>query len=184
MAVRRKSLGEFAVDAYAMATTLPAATAAATGAAALEVTSVVRDAIRKDSGGDMVLSGMAARVGARYDVKGTTNPTALIRATGPLHILESDTSPHTIMPTGVGRAKGRSKAARRAAKQSLYDALFGNTGYAGVKPLSTPYGPKYRVNHPGTTGKRTWSRSLERAIPRVPEVYQRALAKHLRRYFG
>lgn len=183
----RKSLGEFAVDAYTMAADLPKAMGAATGAAALEVTNTVRNEIRKDSGGDMVLSGMAAKVGARYDVKdmlGNGNPTALIRATGPLHILESDTDQHLILPKGVGRAQGRTKAARRAAKQSLYDALFGGSFGADATPLRTPYGPRMRVSHPGTTGKKTWSRGIARAIPHVPKDYADALAKHLRRYFG
>jgi hypothetical protein len=184
VAAGRKSLGEFAVDAYNMSAQLPAAMAGATAKAAAEVTNSARDEIRKDSGGDMVLSGMGAKVGARYDIKGGDNPTALIRATGPLHILESDTSQHIILPGGVGRAQGRSRVARRAAKQDLYNALFGGSVGSGATPLRTPYGPRYRVNHPGTTGKKTWSRAIERAIPKVPKTYQDALNQHLRKYFG
>jgi len=181
---RGKSLGEFAVSAYAMASDLPAAMGKATASAALEVTNTVRGEIRSDSGGDMVLSGMAAKVGARYDVKGASHPVALIRATGPLHILESDTDAHPILPKGVGRAKGRTKVARRQAKQDLYNALFGGSVGSGATPLRTPYGPRYRVNHPGTTGKKTWSRGIAKAIPHVPKDYADALAEHLRRYFG
>jgi len=159
---RGKSLGEFAADAYAMASGLPKATAAATAKAALEVTNEARDQIRSDSGGDMVLSGMAAKVGARYDIKGSTNPVALIRATGPLQILESDTKAHPIV-AGSGRRTRRRK---------------------GAKALLTPYGPRASVQHPGTTGKKTWSRAIDSAVRDVPKVYQAALAKHLRRYFG
>lgn len=179
-----KSFGEFAVDAYAMAADLPNAMSAATAQAALVVTNTVRAEITQDSGGDNVLSGMGAKVGARFDVRPGSEPTALIRATGPLQILESDTQPHGILPAGVGRAQGRTKAARRAAKQGLYDALFGGSYGSGTKPLRTPYGPRYRVSHPGTSGKRTWSRGIDKAIPKVPKVYQAALAKALRRHFG
>lgn len=178
-----KSFGEFAVDAFNMAASLPDATAKATASAALEVTNTIRAEIRTDSGGDMVLSGMGAKVGARYSVRGGSSPTALISATGPMQILESDTQSHSILSGGVGRAKGRSRAARRQAKQELYNALFGGQ-FSGARPLSTPYGPRYSVNHPGTKGKKTWSRGVEKAAPHVPKVYQDALAKHLRRYFG
>ena len=171
------------MDTYAFAASLPDAMSKATAGAALEVTNTVRDAIREDSGGDNVLSGMGARVGARYDVIGRQNPVALIRATGPLQILESDTKPHGILPKGIGSGHGRTKAGRRASKQALYDALFGGT-YSGISPMNTPYGYKYRVNHPGTKGKRTWSRAIEQATPRVPAEYQRALQKALRRFFG
>lgn len=184
MAVHRKTLGEFAIDAFAVADGLPRAMGDATKNAAAEATGVIRDEIRTDSGGDMILSGMAAKVGARYDVKGTENPVALIQATGPMQILEHDTKAHLILPSGVGRARGRTKAARRAAKQGLYDALFGNSYGSDAKPLRTPYGPRMRVNHPGTTGKKTWSHGVAKAIPRVPEAYHKALEKHLRRFFG
>jgi len=163
VATRGKTLGEFAVDAYAMASSLPKATEAATAKAALGVTSEARDEIRKDSGGDMVLSGMGAKVGARYEVlKAGSHSAAIVRATGPLQILESDTKPHPIV-AGSGRRTRRRK---------------------GAKALLTPYGPRANVQHPGTTGKRTWSRAIDGAVRDVPKVYQAALAQHLRRYFG
>lgn len=39
-----------------------------------------------------------AKIGVRFDVKGTQNPTALVRATGPFHLLERDTRAHDITP--------------------------------------------------------------------------------------
>jgi hypothetical protein len=163
VAGRRKSLGEFAVDAYAMASGLPEATTAATSKAALEVTNQARDDIRRDSGGDMVLSGMGAKVGARFEVlKGGDHSAAIVRATGPMQIIESNTKPHSIV-AGVGR-----RTRRRT----------------GAKALLTPFGPRASAQHPGTTGKKTWSKSISASVKDVPKVYQAALAKHLRRYFG
>src|SRR5262245_32516577 len=153
------SFGEFAVKLGAFGSQLPASMAAATGKAALHVTSSVRDATRADSGGDMRLSGVGlrgARVGARYDVKGTQNPVALIRATGPMHFLERGAGPHQIRPR------------RRRGKRAL----------------STPYGPRASVQHPGSPGKQTWSRGVAASIGDVPAVYQRELHNHLRRFFG
>jgi len=68
---------------------------------ALVVTRSIRQQVQNATGGDSRLSGVGrrgARVGVRYEVKGTTNPTALIRATGPMHLLEHNTAPHMIQP--------------------------------------------------------------------------------------
>lgn len=113
-----------------------------------------------------------ARVGVKYDVKGTKNPTALVRAIGPLHLVENPIKPHMIIPKKTGRgAKGR--GSRRANQQALYDALFGGR-YAGQKPLRTPYGPRYRVEHPGvSTPKRPWAKGMKR----VPDPVRRTLER-------
>jgi hypothetical protein len=112
-----------------------------------------------------------ARLNVRYDVKGERNPTALVQAIGPWQIVEEDIKPHTILPHSVGRAKGRSKVARRQAKQDLYNALFGGVGgFAGQRPLKTPYGPRFRVNHPGTRGKHPWRDGVAAAQRSVPKV--------------
>lgn len=177
-----KSFADFAIDCAGFSAALPESMGKATADAALMVTSSARDAIRAATGGDSRLSGMGnARVGARFTMRDKT--TALVSATGPMQIIESDTKAHVILPKGIGSGFGRSKAGRRAAKQSLYDALFGGT-YSGVKPLRTPWGPRYRVSHPGTKGKHTWANAIDAAAPRVPLVYEAALQKHMRRHFG
>lgn len=107
--------------------------------AALVVTNEIRDSLRAVSG-DMRLSGVGrrgARIGARYDVKGTSNPTALIRATGPVHLIERRTGGHDIAP--------RSKK-RRA------------VSFNGIA--------RRHVHHPGTAGRRAWSRGVEAGVPR------------------
>lgn len=77
-----------------------------------------------------------AKLGVRYDVKGTSNPTALVRATGPWHLIENPSKPHTITP----RKRG------------------------GFKAIGTPFGPRRSVQHPGVrTPKRPWKRGLPNA---------------------
>lgn len=135
--------------------------------------------IQRASGGDNRLSGVGsapgAKVGVRYDIKGTQNPTALVRAIGPVHLLEHTSKPHLIIPKKTGRgAKGR--GSRRENKQALYDALFGNQ-YTGVKPLWTPYGPRYRVQHPGVRNpSKPWEKGFRRAEPHVRKEVRRVVS--------
>ena len=77
-------------------------------------------------------------MGAKYTVRGTTNPTAVVKATGPLQLLERDTKPHTIAPRP---RRGQTK--RRALR--LANGAF----VAGV-------------NHPGTKGKEPFGRGVTR----------------------
>jgi hypothetical protein len=150
---------------------------------ALLLTRAARASIAAGSGGDSALSnvgrrGGGARVGARYDIKGTDNVTALVRATGPLHLLDNPTAPHRI---SARVAKGRSRASRAA----FYNAIFGGgSGYGTAKPLRTPYGPRYSVQHPGTKGKRTFWRAIDRAAPLSRLTFQQTYKAQMRRYWG
>lgn len=178
---RAISLGDFAIKAQTWATAgQPVADRKSVEAAALFTVRIARAAIQAGSGGDNRLSnvGRGARVGARYDVRGTQNPTALVYATGPLHLLDNPTRPHQITPKVK---KGRSRASRAA----FYNAIFGGEGgFGSARPLRTPYGPRYRVQHPGTKGKRTWQRSIDRAEPFLPKIFAEQQRRELRRYFG
>lgn len=149
-------------------------------AGALLVTRSARTSIRAGSGGDSVLSnvGRGARVGARYDIQGRQNPTALVRATGPLRLLDNPTRPHRI---GAKVKKGRSQSSRAA----FYNAIFGGgSGYGSAKPLRTPYGPRYSVQHPGTRGKRTFWKGVTAAKPFVRLEFNNGVRRGMRRYFG
>jgi hypothetical protein len=114
---------------------------------ALLVTGGVRDEIRGASGGDMRLSGVGrrgARVGAKFTVGGGSDPTAIIRATGPLHLIERDTDPHGIRP----KRRSKAKALRLA---------------NGMVRAS--------ANHPGTRGKHPWQKGLNRTRPGTRKVF-------------
>lgn len=178
---------QFAAKMRELPTQVERATESAVSKAALRMTLAARASIAAASGGDSRLSGVGksgAKVGARYKIKRSQhNPSALVSAEGPLQLIERDTKAHGELPKGVGKAQGRTKAARYAAKQNLYDALFGSGGFAGTTPLSTPYGPRYRVQHPGTRGKHPFERAIDHTSPSTPEVFQREIHEAMARIF-
>ena len=155
-----KSLGAFAKDMRQFPETLEKATADATGKAALQMTQVARRRISAAAGGDSRLSNMGrrgAKVGARYDMRKGPNPSALVKATGPLHILERDTKPHD-MPRQ--RRRGRRRV------------------------MNTPWGPRAFVKHPGTKGQAPFAKAVAEEAPKVPLVYARELRAAMRKHFG
>jgi hypothetical protein len=106
-------------------------------AGAVVMTGAVRGSILGSTRGG-VLRGVGrsgAKVGARYVVLGN-RPAALVRATGPLHLLERDTKAHQMPKAGGARAK----------------------------PYRTPYGPRRRVNHPGSKGKHPFEKGIAASI--------------------
>lgn len=127
--------------------------------AALFVTKTIRLEIRNATGGDSRLSGVGkngARVGARYDVKGKVNPTAIINATGQLHFIEHDMKPHDITP------KKRS----------------------GKKAVRTPYGAYRKVQHPGTKAKRPFAKGVQKAAPKTTDIFNEEIVKAMAKLYG
>jgi hypothetical protein len=125
----------------------------ALNASSLFVTREIRTGIRRDTGGDSRMSGVGskgARVGAKYAVRGDK---AYITATGPIHLLERDTSPRTIP-----------KKRRRRAKVLKIGGNF-----------------RRRVEHPGTKGKHTFERTWKRAAPESVNIYGRELSRAIER---
>ncbi len=122
---------------------------AAVNAGALHITTHLRATIAAASG-DSVLSGVGkkgAKVGARYNVRGTTkDPDALITATGPLHLLERDTK--------AGYRQWKTRRSRR---------LSG--GLAG---------PRMAMGHPGTQGKAPFAKGVAAAQPTIGRVMHKA----------
>lgn len=154
-----KTMMDFAADCARFPGELQKAQARGVQRSALHVTRSVRDEIRAVTG-DMRLSGVGlrgARVGARYDIKGTVNPTALIRATGPLHLIERDTRPHEIK-----RRKRRGKKALR-----LADGRF----VSGA------------VQHPGTRGKRPFAKGVDATKESAPRVFDAEIQRAMREVF-
>ena len=84
-----------------------------------------------------------SRLGVSYNVKpkGFAMATGLIRATGPMHIIERDTRPHKMVSGPVTlRVHGYGK------------------------------GFFYRVNHPGTKGKKPWAKGKLKAAPLISKT--------------
>lgn len=158
-------IGRFADRMARMSTALEEASRKGVEAAALELTQRARKNIAVASGGDNRLSGVGkrgAKVSARYDIKGTKNPTALVRANGPLHLVERDTKPHEIDAT-------RTRTGRRRR--------------SGKKALSTPYGPKAKVRHPGTRGKHPWQRAVDQTLPHTPHIFSAEINAAMKKLF-
>lgn len=121
---------------------------------ALAVTTEIRGSIRTATGGDMRLSGSkrGARVGARFDVRGQENPTAVVRATGPLHLLEHDTKPHDIAP------KKRRRDGKKVRALRLADGSF-----------------RAVVHHPGTRAKKPFEKGYKKAQPHTGLIFDREM---------
>lgn len=123
----------------------------AANAAALEAKRIHLTEIRRAAGGDLRLSKVGTR-GAALNVRyraatSEANPVAIVQAVGPLHLLENPIKPHTM------RARPR-------------------RGKRGV--LSTPYGPRAQVQHPGVNRpKRPWAKGRVLAHPAIERTIRR-----------
>ncbi len=141
---------------------LQAVQRAAVEAAALEVTRSIRSEVGHAVGGDMRMSGVGrrgAKVGAFYNLLGHKNPTAMILARGPLHLVERDTKPHRIPKQRDRRARTR------------------RVNIPGV-------GWRMSANHPGTRGKHPFERGAEKGVPRATRAFAAETFGAFRRTFG
>lgn len=163
-----RDLGSFAASMGRMPQLLNEAQATGVRKAALHTTQKVRAEIRSATGGSMRLSGVGkrgAKVGARFDVKGSTNPTALIRANGPIQLIERDTSAHTILPRSGRRGKGRRRL--RGAKALKIGGRFAAS-----------------AQHPGTRGKHPFAEGVDAAKGDTGPIFQAEVRRALGREFG
>ena len=113
---------------------------------------------------------ISRKVRARYDVKGTQNATAIVRYTGPAHLLNNPTRPHSI----VSR-KNRGSRASRSARQS-------GVGTRGAIIVNGQ--PRAIARHPGTRGLGFFQRAKPIAAKVAPLEYRKAgLQEPLRRAF-
>ena len=174
-----RGLGDLAASAARTSAALVDAQRAGVRRSALHVTGKIRDQVRRDTG-DMRLSGVGkrgAKVGAKYDIKGTTNPTALITATGPLHLIERNTAAHSILPRGRRVSKRYQNA---VAKGRL--PAGGKPIYLGRKKALTIGGGLYSSATRGPTrGKHTFERGWKKAAPDTPLIFQKEIQGVIRR---
>lgn len=105
---------------------------------------VTLDEIRKDTGGDGIMSGVGkngAKIGARFDVNGTTVRTKM-----------------------TGRAAPILVRGRRNAKPVLPKKR------GGKKAIATPWGPRASAKGSTAPGKNTLEHAVARAHPRMAAV--------------
>lgn len=133
--------------------------------AALETKNLINTEIRKVTG-DMRMSGVGkrgAKVGARYDIKGSTNPTALVTAIGPIHLIERSVSPHLITPRSKQRtAKGRRRRGRKAL--AFNGGVYASAFHPGVRRSSGPF-----------------AKGAEKAAKVTPQIFKQQIENGLRR---
>lgn len=123
--------------------------------------------ISKASGGDSKLSGVGpkgAKVGVRFDMaRGSFDPEALLKATGPMQLIESDTSGHVIRSRHATGYKRRGFVGPTLPGQFRVKNTFGPK----LSPVLNIPGIGYRrsARHPGTRGKHPWQKGKDRARP-------------------
>lgn len=128
--------------------------------------------------------GAGAKVGARYDMGGTPSaPTALLRYTGPVHILNNDIRPHAIYPRGA-----RVRAEDGAIARGLPNASSPRGRSFGARrggAMGLTIGPNVRLyaNHPGTTGKQFYERSVPQVKAVAAKIMRTRIGSALRSVF-
>lgn len=125
-----------------------------------------------------------ARWSVRYDVKGTHNPTALVRFTGPVHIVEGSTRAHLI-----NAARARSVSARDRREAAALFKMLGGGGKvsvrrSGARALALPDGNfRGSVRHPGTPGKRFFTAARLEVERRAPATIKAGIVRGLHSAF-
>jgi hypothetical protein len=128
----------------------------------LNVTALhVKRLFESSAAGAGVLGHRVARgkIGVRYDIKGNgPRAVALVRYTGPAHLVNNPTQGHRIEP----------RSRRRPRRRGL--TIGGNV--------------RAWANHPGTSGKGFFGRAKAAAVATAPRVYAKAgLTAPLKRNF-
>jgi hypothetical protein len=143
-----RSAAELSTKMNRIATTIPRATRTGVSESALrgKNTIIAVAAQRGVSTGSRIAGG---KWSVRYDIKGTTRPTALLRIRGQFHLVESPTRGHPI--PGNRRRRNRKKA----------------LAFNGVV--------RAKVQHPGTRGKFIFRDAKKRIVAATPP----AVMKHI-----
>ena len=149
-------------------------------ASALKVTTEIRQATARDTGGDSRLSGVGksgAKLGARFKLYGGENPTAYITATGPYHLLERNTSARFIIPRGWRVSRRYTNLVKKGKLPADGKVIY----LGGAKALKFDGRFAMTAEHPGTRGKHTFERAWKRAAPEAPRIFQREVSAALRK---
>jgi hypothetical protein len=161
--------------------TIPRTNRAGVEAAALFAKGVMVDgavAAGLRRGGTLPAHGKA-KWGARFDVKGPANGPhhAFVRYVGPVHWAFGGTKPHVI---GARRLGSRKAIAARAGTGQGFGRMKNKRG---AKALSTPFGPRAYVNHPGMAGRNTWPATKKRVVAGSKKAWVAGHRTALRRTF-
>lgn len=161
-------LAKFAAQCRGFPAELQKAQKVAVTEIALSMTTIIRANIRA-AVPDLGIKGHRGRgqlkIGASYSVRANASGvTAIVRAKGPLQIVERDTKSHTIPKVKAPSGKGR-----RLKKRHIL--LIPGIGY------------RLAVKHPGTKGKHPFERGVDAYKERTGHVMQKAVHEALLRSF-
>lgn len=152
-------------------------------AAALAVTGAIRGEIGSATGGSMRLSGVGrkgARVGARFQMEGGLGePAALIKATGPLQLIERDTAAHSIIPRGWRVSRKWGRLAAKGAVDPSRPVYLGKG-----KVLKIGDGFRMFADHPGTKGKHPFEHGWRKRRDEVPAIVQEKIRQAFAKEFS
>ena len=154
-------------------------------AAALAAKTEHLKVMRRDSGGDLKLSGVGAakgrrggaKIGVRYDIKPVGNGArAEVYATGPVPLIANDTSGHVI----------RSAWSKGKARKGFVGPTFGGQFKGDNRAVLNIPGIGFRrsARHPGTTGKDTWRHGGRVARPKISREMRQTTTTIVKRGFG
>ena len=144
-------------------------------AASMAAKTIHIQAINAVAGGDGRLSGVGkkgAKVGARFSIKGSTfAPTSIIKATGPLPLIDSDTKGHVIRSRHVRGKARRGFVGPTTSGQFKQKKVMGPS----LQPVLHIPGIGYRrsARHPGTKGQHVWAKGKKRAQPAITKIIRK-----------
>ena len=145
---------------------IEAAGPVAVSGAAVAVESSITVLTAAATGGDMTLSGVG-RKGGKLGVRKVVGPSeALLTATGPFHLAESDQPRHDIKPRGLQRtARGRQRKGAKA-------LTIGGGLWASAR------------NTGGSRGREPWKRGVRAGEPAAMAAFETANDSALKAVFG
>lgn len=148
----------------------PAANRAATkGAAEVVKTSVMAEEAAATKGSMLLRNvGKGARVGVSYKLDGTDPASALVKATGPVKLLEDKIADHLIAPKGVKVSKGRNSRRNRLKAVGAGTAAYGPQD---VLKIGTGYA-RYAMWKSHSGGKHPWAKGVAAAVPLTPKKFE------------
>lgn len=154
-------------------------------AGALTVKTRVLAQVAPVLGGDLAFTGAGKqrpkRVGVRYNIEGG-GKRAFVRATGPMHWLESGVKPHAIAPKGAGG----SRAARTAFVAQAFGSgpiSFGRGRRAGVLAFVDGSFRPYARRAGKFTARHTWTKGVESSKAPVAQQFRTVQGAALVRTF-
>ncbi len=133
----------------------------------------VASAAAKGVGRGVGRSPVSKKVSARYDLRGgEQNASAVVRYTGPAHLLNNRTAPHVIRPRRFAGTRGTGRRAQRGA------ALLGAFGVDAASPgrggiVLPGVGVRRYALHPGTKGLKFAQHATDMAKRDCPKIYMR-----------